>query len=304
MKRTELIMLLTLGALWGASYLLTRVGVGEFGAWPFAGLRAGIGASLLLPLVVWGPGFSALRSHWRQVMLIGLTQTALPSVLFGFASHFIPTGLSAILAATTPLFTAALSRVWLGERLGILRIAGLGVGLVGVVWLVWGNAAPLPGDNGKILLACAACLGAATLYAISAIYTRQRASAVPPLAAAAGSQLAAALMLLVPTVWLWPSRMPSAPAWGALGVLSVACTAVAYAIFYSLIARAGAARAVSVTYLLPGFGVFWGALFLNEPITLSLLIGCATVLAGTALSNGILRWPIAWTVRPASAQTL
>jgi len=297
-------MLLTLAALWGSSYLLTRVGAGEFGAWPFAEMRAGIAACLLLPLVAWRPGFSSLRSHWRQVALIGLTQSALPTVLFGFASQFIPTGLSAILAATTPLFTAALSRVWLDERLGFSRLVGLGVGLVGVTWLVWGNVVPLASDRGNILLACAACLGAATLYSISAIYTRRRAAAVPPLVVAAGSQLAATLMLLVPAVWSWPARVPSAPAWGALGVLSVACTAVAYVIFYSLIARAGAARAVSVTYLLPGFGVLWGALFLHEPITLSLLIGCATVLVGTALSNGVLRWPIAWPLRPASASTL
>ena len=301
MKRTDLLLLLILAALWGSSYLFTRVGAGEFGAWPFAGLRAGIAAGLLLPLVTWRPGFSSLRSHWRQVAFIGLTQSALPTVLFGFASQSIPTGLSAILAATTPLFTAALSRVWLGERLGFSRLAGLGLGFVGVAWLVCNKSVPMPGDSGRILMACASCLGAAVLYAISAIYTRRHAASVPPLAVAAGSQCAAALLLLFPTIWAWPDRMPSAHAWGALAVLSIACTAVAYAIFYSLIARVGASRAVSVTYLLPGFGVLWGALFLHEPITLNMVLGCATVLAGTALSSGAVRFPSAWTLKPVSA---
>ena len=300
MKRTDLVMLLTLGALWGSSYLFTRLGAGEFGAWPFAALRAGLAASLLVPLVAWRTGFSSLRSHWPQVAVIGLTQSALPTVLFCFALQSIPTGLSAILAATTPLFTAALSRLWLDEHLGFSRYAGLAVGLVGVTWLVCGHAAPISGDSSQILLACAACLGATTLYAISAIYTRQQAATVPPLVVAAGSQLAAAIMLLAPAVWSWPESKPSATAWGALAALSVACTAVAYVLFYTLIARIGAARTVSVTFLLPVFGVCWGAVFLHETITLNLLLGCATILAGTALSTGVLRLPITWTLKSAS----
>lgn len=303
MKRTDLAMLLTLAALWGSSYLFMRLGAGEFGAVPFAGLRAGLAAGLLLPLAAWRPGFATLRTHWRQVALIGLTQSALPFVLFSFASQSVPTGLSAILGATTPLFAAALSRVWFGERLGLSRLAGLGTGLVGVAWLVWDKASIKTGSGGEILLGCAACLAAAMLYGFSANYTRQRTASVPPLVVAAGSQLASALFLAGPVVWSWPAVAPSAQAWGALAVLSVACTAVAYVLFYSLITRVGAARTVSVTFLIPVFGVLWGTVFLHEAITPGLLLGCATVLAGTALANGIVRLPAAWTPRatPASA---
>lgn len=294
MKRSDIVMLLTLAALWGSSYLFMRLGAGEFGTAPFAGLRAGLAAALLLPLAAWRPGLATLRTHWRQVALIGLTQSALPFVLFSFASQFIPTGLSAILGATTPLFTAVLSRFWLGERLGLSRLAGLGTGLAGVAWLVWDKTG-IKAGNTETLLACAACLGAALLYGFSANYSRQRTAAVPPLVVAAGSQLASALFLAGPVLWSWPAATPSVPAWGALAVLSVACTAVAYVLFYSLIARVGAARTVSVTFLIPVFGVLWGAVFLHEAITPGLLLGCATVLAGTALANGIVRLPAAWT---------
>lgn len=296
MKRTDLAMLLTLAALWGSSYLFMRLGAGEFGAVPFAGLRAGLAAGLLLPLAAWRPGLATLRTHWRQVAVIGLSQSALPFVLFSFASQSIQTGLSAILGATTPLFTAALSRVWLGERLESSRLIGLGAGLAGVAWLVWDKAGIKSGGS-EALLACAACLGAAMLYGFSANYTRQRTAAVPPLVVAAGSQLASALFLAGPVAWSWPASAPSAPAWGALLVLSVACTAVAYVLFYSLIARVGAARAVSVTFLIPVFGVLWGAVFLHEAITPGLGLGCATVLAGTALANGMVRLPAAWALK-------
>lgn len=300
MKRTDLAMLLTLAALWGSSYLFMRLGAGEFGTVPFAGMRAGLAAVLLLPLAACRPGLATLRTHWRQVALVGLTQSALPFVLFSFASQTIHTGLSAILGATTPLFTAALSRVWLGERLGVSRLIGLGTGLAGVAWLVWDKAG-IKSGGGEALLAIAACLGAAMLYGFSANYTRQHTAAVPPLVVAAGSQLASALFLAGPVVWSWPAVAPSAGAWSALLALAVACTAVAYVLFYSLIARVGAARTVSVTFLIPVFGVLWGAVFLREAITPGLLLGCATVLAGTALANGIVRLPAAWTSRTAPA---
>lgn len=298
MKRTDLFMLLTLAALWGSSYLFMRLGAGEFGPVPFAGMRAALAAALLLPLAFFRPGFAALRTYWRQVALVGLTQSALPFVLFSYASQHIHTGLAAILGATTPLFAAGLSRIWLGERLESSRIIGLGTGLAGVAWLVWDKAG-LKSDGGEVLLAIAACLGAAMLYAFSANFTRQHAATVPPLVVAAGSQLASALFLAGPVVWAWPAVAPSAGAWNALLALAVACTAVAYVLFYSLIARVGAARTVSVTFLIPVFGVLWGAVFLDEAITPGLVLGCATVLSGTALANGILRLPGAWCPRKA-----
>jgi drug/metabolite transporter (DMT)-like permease len=295
MKRSELAMLLALAALWGSSYLFMRLGAGEFGTVPFAGLRAALAAGLLLPFAAWRSGLGTLRTRWREVALVGLTQSALPFVLFSFASQHIDTGLSAILGATTPLFTACISRWWLGERLGASRLAGLGIGFAGVALLAWDRAGLKSGGIGAGL-AIGACLLAAMLYGFSSNYTRQRTAGVPPLVVAAGSQLASALLLAAPVAWSWPETLPGPRAWAALGALAVACTAVAYALFYQLIARVGAARTVSVTFLIPAFGVLWGAVFLGETITPGLLLGCTIVLAGTALTTGVLRLPPAWTV--------
>ena len=290
MKRSDFTILLTLAALWGSSYLFMRLGAGEFGAVPFAGLRAGIAALLLLPSLVWRRGLADLRNHWRPLVVIGLTQSALPFVLFSFAATAITTGLSAILGATTPLFAALISWAWLGERLPASRVAGLLVGFAGVIGLAWHKAA-LKSSGPAVGWAILACLLAALLYGYSANYTKRRAAGVPPLAVAAGSQLASALLLALPAAWSWPAVAPSGRAWGALLTLAIACTTVAYVLFYGLIARVGAARTVTVTFLIPVFGVLWGTLFLGEAITPGMALGCAVVLTGTGLTTGFIRLP-------------
>lgn len=290
MKRSDFATLLLLAALWGSSYLFMRLGAGEFGAVPFAGLRAGLAALLLLPLVAWRGGLAALRHHWRPIVLIGLTQSALPFVLFSYAALHLTTGLSAILGATTPLFTALVSWAWLGDRPNASRLAGLMVGFAGVVWLVWEKAA-LKSDAASAGLAVAACLLAALLYGFSSNYTKQRAGQVPPLAVAAGCQLASILFLLIPAGAAWPATLPGLRAWGAVITIAVLCTALAYVLFFRLIARVGAARTVAVTFLIPAFGVLWGAVFLHEAITPATVVGCAVILTGTGLTTGFIRLP-------------
>lgn len=290
MKRSDLAMLLALAALWGSSYLFMRLGAGEFGALPFAGLRATFAAVLLLPFAAWRCGLGGLRTHGWKITVVGITQSALPFVLFGYASQRLDTGLSAILGATTPLFAAFIGRWWLGERLTRSRLVGLAVGFAGVFWLA-SDKLGVKAGAGAAGLGIAACLLAALGYAFSATFTKQRTAAVPPLVVAAGSQLAAALCLAGPVVWSWPAVAPSARAWAALVVLAVVGTAFAYALFYQLIARIGAARTVSVTFLIPAFGVLWGAVFLGEAITPTLLLGCTTILAGTALASGLVELP-------------
>jgi len=290
MKRSDFALLLTLAALWGSSYLFLRLGAGEFGAVPLAGLRAGLAALVLLPLLAWRGHLGGLRTHGGPILVVALTQSALPFVLFGLAAPILPAGLSAILSATTPLFTAIIGWQWLGLRLDASRTAGLLVGFSGVLGLAWDQAA-LRADARTAGGAILACLLAALLYGFSAHYTKQRLAGVSPLVVAAGSQLASALMLALPAACFWPSAMPGGRAWGALGALAVACTSLAYVLFYGLLARVGAARTVTVTFLIPVFGVLWGALFLDETPTPHLALGCAVILAGTGLTTGLLRLP-------------
>ena len=164
------------------------------------------------------------------------------------------------------------------------------MGFAGVAWLAWGRAM-LKSGGVSAGWAVGACLLAALLYGYSANYIKRRTAGVPALAVAAGSQLASALMLALPAAWSWPAIMPGAHAWAALLTLALACTAIAYVLFFRLIARVGAARTVTVTFLIPVFGVWWGALFLGETFTPGMMAGCAVILTGTGLTTGLIRLP-------------
>jgi drug/metabolite transporter (DMT)-like permease len=288
MKWQDIGALLSLAALWGSSYLFMRMGAGDFGALPLAGMRAAGAAVLLLPLLAWQRGLRELRTHWRGIAVVGLTNSALPFVLFSWAALLIPAGSSALFTGATPLCTAAIGWLWLRDRLGAPRIAGLGIGFAGVVWLVWDKLSLSSTDGGASGWAALACLSATVLYGICGNYTKRYLGAVSPMAIAAGSQLAAALMLALPAAAMWPARMPGAKAWFALGMLALACSAIAYVLFFRLIARIGAPRAMTCAFMIPAFGVLWGSLFLGEAFSVAMGVGCAIILAGTLLATGAL----------------
>ena len=287
MKKSDLIALLSLGALWGASFLFMRMGADQFGGMALAGLRA-IGAALCsLPLLASRERLAEMRRHWRPIAVVGMSNSALPFVLFSYAATSLPAGVSAISDAIGPLLVALSGWLWLGERLDGARTAGLMVGFAGVVWLIAGSIGF--GHGGGSAWAMAACVGANVCYAFGAHYGQRRLRGVSPLAVATGSQLAAAAALLPLTVWLWPAKMPGAQAWFAMFGLAAACTSLAYVLFYRLMARVGSTRTLAVLYLIPVFGALWGLMFLGEPITLSMAGGCAVILLGVALTTGLIR---------------
>ena len=295
MKRADLAELVALAAIWGASFLFMRIGVVEFGPLALTALRVSGATLCLLPLVLWHGHLPALRTHWRAIAIVGLFNSALPFVLFGIAALAINAGLSSIFNATAPLWGAVIAWLWLRDKLSASRVLGLAIGFVGVVFLAWDKASFKPGDHGVSAgLAIGACLLATLCYGFAANYTRQRLSGVAPLAVAAGSQAAASVVLLLPSLWHLPRSLPSSAAWGSVIVLAVLCTAVAYLMYFRLIAHLGAPRAITVTYLIPVFAVLWGALWLHEEITLSMAAGCAVILVGTALASGLVTLPLRW----------
>ena len=288
MKKSDLAALLLLGALWGASFLFMRMGANQFGGMALAGMRA-IGAALCsIPLLASRERIAELRANWWPVTLIGLSNSALPFVLFSYAAQSLPAGLSAIFDAVAPLLVAASGWLWLGEKLDASRASGLLIGLVGVVWLIGGSMG-LGHGGAAVGWAMAACVGANVCYTFGAHYSQRRMRTVTPLTVAIGSQFAAAIMLLPFTVWMWPAKMPGVPAWLAMLGLAAACTSLAYVLFYRLLAHVGSARAMAVLYLIPVFGVIWGAMFLGETVTLAMAGGCAVILIGVALTTGMLR---------------
>jgi drug/metabolite transporter (DMT)-like permease len=294
MKPRDVVDLLLLAAIWGASFLFMRLGAAEFGAVALTALRVAGAALCLAPLVLWRGQRHALRGRVASIALIGVVGSALPYALFALAALSINAGLSSILNATAPLWGAVVAWLWLGDRLSASRLLGLALGFAGVLGLAWDKASLRPGEHGvSAAVAIAACLAATLCYGIAVHLTKRRLSGVPPLAVAAGTQAAAALALALPALWWWPSRLPGAAAWGSALALSLLCTGVAMVLYFRLIARIGPARAITVTFLIPVFGVLWGAVFLGEAVTPAMLLGGAVVLAGTALATGAVQLP-AW----------
>lgn len=292
MRAADVLELLLLAALWGASFLFMRMGAAEFGPIALTLLRVAGAALCLLPLLAWRRQLDTLLTHWRGIALVGVVNSALPFLLYSVAALAIESGLSAVLNATAPLWGALIAAAWLGERLTASRVAGLALGFAGVMLLAWDQASLRPGEHGVSAgVAIAACLGATLCYGFGANYARARLRGVAPMALAAGSQLAAAVVLALPAAWAWPAQMPGPRSWAAVAALAALCTGLAYLLYFRLIARLGASRAISVTYLIPVFGVAWGALFLGERVTPAMLGGGAVVLAGTALATGLVAWP-------------
>jgi drug/metabolite transporter (DMT)-like permease len=288
MKKSDIATLVLLGALWGASFLFMRMGANQFGGMALAGMRA-IGAALCsIPLLTSRERVAELRANWWPVTLIGLSNSALPFVLFSYAAESLPAGLSAIFDAIAPLLVAASGWLWLGEKLNPARAGGLLIGLAGVVWLIGGSMGFGHGGP-SVGWAMAACVGANVCYTFGAHYSQRRMRTVTPLTVAIGSQFAAAVMLLPFTLWMWPAKMPDMQAWVAMFGLAAGCTSLAYVLFYRLLAHVGSARAMAVLYLIPVFGVIWGAMFLGEKVTLAMVGGCAVILLGVALTTGMLK---------------
>jgi drug/metabolite transporter (DMT)-like permease len=288
----QLTELLVLAALWGGSFLLMRIGAAEFSAVALVFVRVAGASALLLPLLMWRGGAGALRQHWRPIVVVGILNSALPFVLFVAAASVLSAGLMSVFNATAPIWGALIAWWWLGEKPGLSRVLGLLVGLVGVAGLAWAKADFTVGAAGISPAAgVAACVLATLLYAVSANFSRRRLMGAPPLVVAAGSQLTAAVVLALPAWLWWPTVPPSAQAWASAAVLALACTALAYLLYFRLIAQVGPAQALAVTYLIPAFAMFWGWWFLAEQATAAMLIGGAVILAGTALATGALRFP-------------
>lgn len=285
MKSRDLGELLSLAALWGASFLFMRLGAGEFGPLALAAVRVGLASVVLLPLALASGQGAPLRRHWRDIAIVGISNSALPFLAYSYAALSITAGLASVFNATTPLWGALIAWMWLRDRLTPWRIVGLVIGFAGVLWLAWDKASFKPGAD-QTGWAVLACMGATLLYGWSASFTKRRLAGVPPLAVATGSQCAAAIVLLPPTLFAWPDHPISATAWTAAVLLALLSTALAYLLYFRLIAHVGPANAVAVTFLIPVFAVVWGGVFLKEAVSAVMLAGCAVILVGTSLATG------------------
>jgi drug/metabolite transporter (DMT)-like permease len=213
---------------------------------------------------------------------VGIFGSAIPFSLFAYSTLTISAGTASVINATAPLFTALVGFVWLRDRLRPTQSIGLAVGFAGVLLLLWDRIAL---NVAGAAMAIGACLVASFCYGISVNYTKKNLTGVAPIVNAAGSQLAAALLLLPLAIAYWPEQAVSARGWYnaiALGLLS---TGVAFILYFRLIARIGPSRAITVTYLIPVFGMLWGLTFIGEPISGGMMAACAVILVGIALAT-------------------
>jgi drug/metabolite transporter (DMT)-like permease len=284
--------LLLLAALWGASFLFLRQASPVVGPIMVAAVRTLGGALVLLPLLMWRGGglhdFGRVRAHRTTLFGVALLSTLIPFLCLSQAARSLPAGLMSILNATTPLWGALVGWVWTREPMGARRLIGLATGFAGVMLL---SAERLQSGEAS-LLAVALVMLATLCYALSVYMVQRRLHGVPSLTVTTSTLAMAGLTLSGPAWWAglpgapdatWSSLSPTV--WVALLGLAVLCTGFAYDLFNRLIVRIGASRAISVTFLIPIFGMLWGGLFLGESISVSMVLGTVVILAGTFLSN-------------------
>jgi drug/metabolite transporter (DMT)-like permease len=268
--------------LWGIPYLFTKLAVDELSPWFVAWSRVAIGAVLLLP-VAWRLGLlDGLRGRMRWAALWGMTEIAIPFPLVAFGQRHVSSSLTAILIAATPLLVAVFAlRLDRNERPGRTQLAGLIIGLVGVIALVGIDVAGKPDE----LLGAGAILLGAACYAVGPFIIRGPLSGADSIGIV-GVSLGCATVVLTPlAIATWPSHVPDATAISSVVVLGVACTAAALVLFAILVAEVGGSRAIVITYVAPVVAVALGVTVLGESLGAGAVAGLLLILAGSWLAT-------------------
>jgi drug/metabolite transporter (DMT)-like permease len=284
MRPGDLGALTLLGALWGGSFLFISVAVPALGPALLVELRVLLAAVALALYAVAVGRLPALRSRWKEFLILGGLNAAVPFTLIAISQLNLTASLAAIMNSTTPLFAAVVAAAWIGEELTTRKIFGLLLGVVGVAVLVGLDPVPL---NGVVLLSVGASLLAALCYALGGVYAKRTFPGVPPLAMGIGQQAAAAAILLPLATASLPEESTSlAVVLSVLG-LALLSTAVAYLLYFRLMASVGPTKTLTVTFLVPVFGVLFGVLLLGDPVGVGTFAGMGIILSSVALVTGI-----------------
>jgi drug/metabolite transporter (DMT)-like permease len=275
--------------MWGASYLFMRHAVPHFGPIPMIAGRVLIAGSALAIFVLATRGSFEWSRHWRAYLFVGVVGLDVPFLLIAQALKTIDASTAAILNALSPLFAALVAALWIHDRLTPAKLGGIALSIFGTAVLVGWRPAPMTGLE---LLSSGMSILATALYGYIIVFTKVRLKGASPMAISAATLLlaAAALVPLAPLQAPSLAAIPST-AWLALLGLAFISTTVAFIFYYRLIADIGPVKASTVTLLVPVFGMFWGVIFLGEPLTPGRVAGCAIILSGCALILGLFRIP-------------
>jgi drug/metabolite transporter (DMT)-like permease len=282
-------LLVALGTIWGGSYFFAKVALAELPPLTIVLGRVGFAAMALgavLPLL--GQAMPRDRESWRAFTVMAALNNVVPMSLLVWGQSHIASGLASILNATTPFFTVIVAHFLTSdERLTYAKLAGVGLGLAGAIVIVGPDVVRGFGADvwGEL-----ACLGAPVSYAFAGIYGRRfKRMGLTPVATATG-QTAAATLLVLPLVLAvdhpWSLAMPSAETWGAVLGVAVLCTAVAYILYFRILASAGATNLLLVTFLIPVSAILLGALFLGERLSPRHFLGVALIGLALAVMDG------------------
>lgn len=280
MRLVSLLQLVILAAIWGSSFIFMRVLAPVLGPIATADFRVMIAGLVLMVYFYFIRFDPEWKKFWKQYLVIGTINSAIPFSLFSYAALHLPASYEVILNSSSPLFGAVFSAIWLGDRLTLTRVAGLIVGAFGVGMVMKIGAVDVDAQFG---ISIVACLIAAACYGVAAVYMKKFAPGVKPAAVAGCSQVLAGLVML-PAI---PFHPPTGPfTWGIIANilgLALLCSAFAYLLYYRLIEDLGPTKALTVTFLMPVFGMLWGSLLLGEKVTAGMIGGCLLIIAGTGL---------------------
>jgi drug/metabolite transporter (DMT)-like permease len=281
----DALTLLALAAMWGISFIFMRVIAPQIGwAWA-ADLRVAIGGALIGAILWWRKLPLNIAADAKHYAVIGLINSAIPFALFAVAALYIPAAYSAIGNATAPLWSGLIGLIFLSEGLSLKKALGLGLGIGGVIVT---TGAGTVGISHLTIMAFIGTLVAALLYALAGVYMKTRAKHIEPMALGCGSQLAAALWLLPALPFFTPDNVQLS--WQLLACVlgsGVISTGLPYVLYFPLMRRIGVTRAMTVTFLVPCFAIFWAWLFLHEAASVGSIIGITMVLAGVYLALNV-----------------
>lgn len=270
-----------LALIWGASFIFMRVGVPEFSAPVFGGLRVGIAGLVLLPVLLQAKHWQEFRQNWVKLSLIGILSMGVPFILFSFALIAINAGTASVINASVPMITGMIAHVFFRDHLTRWQLLGLVIGLFGVVLLMYdGISSGTQSSLWAFMMAISACL----CYALGSNFAKHFLADISPMTTASSGLIASGIATLPIVIIFFPNHTISWQAWGSLITIALFSTAIAMIVFYQLIQQIGPTKTTVVTLVVPIFAILLGIVLLNEQLTLMMLFGAVVVLCGTSLT--------------------
>ena len=281
MESKDWVLLISLAAIWGSAFMFIKISAVEFGPILLVTLRLLIAGLVFMPLLLKKQNRLQFKPYLSSILIIAVVSNALPFTLFAFASLGATSNMLGILNGTTAFLTTFIAYFWLKEFISSKQIVGLFLGFIGVVILV------NPANGSSTILASMCALVGSLCYAFNGNYLQKYHQNSNKIVLIGWSMLFGGLLMLPLAVFNLPNQMPNFNSFLALLWLAVVSTGIGYLAYVRLIDRIGAVKTSTLTYLLPGFSIIWGAIFLNENITLIIFGGFMFVMMGMYFANSV-----------------